>query len=150
MTGVVGVVCAALLVGAWHLGRGAPSAWRLVFVGLMAVLLAGMSLPPDVIRELASLLTRWWPGFGQTDLVTRQSSGMAHVLLFALVSAWLFRWRRDLGWPLLLSLLVGLSMITEGLQLAVDGRFASVSDVALNLLGVSIGFVLLALRGRWR
>jgi VanZ family protein len=151
MVTLVWGACAALLVGAWWLGRGAPVGWRLLFVGLMAVLLAGMSLPPELIRELAHALMRWWPGASRTDLVTRGSSGVAHVLLFALVSAWLVRWRRDLGGLRLLALLGSLSIITEVLQLAVEGRFASLGDVGLNLLGAAIGaaVLVLVLRARW-
>jgi len=139
---VVWLVCAGILLGAWTLSVGAPWRWRLLFVGLMTVLLAGMALPPDAIRLLVDTLTAWWPRSDETELITRGSSGLMHVVLFALVSTWLFVWRRDLPLITLFALLVALSSVTEALQLLVDGRFASVGDVGLNLLGAGLGYLL--------
>lgn len=139
---VIGSTCGAILLGAWFLSEGAPWRWRLVFVSLMAVLLAGMTLPPDAMQALVDALTVWWPASDDAVLITRGSSGAAHVVLFALVSAWLFVWRRDLPLALSLSVLVALSTVTEAMQLLVDGRFASVGDIGLNLLGVGFGWLL--------
>ncbi|MCG5497809.1 VanZ family protein [Ectothiorhodospira variabilis] len=137
------VICAGVLLAAWYLARPMPWFWRLGFLAAMALLLAGMTLPPEVIREGAGLVSSWWPWSQESDLVTQQTSAWAHLILFALVSAWLCWWRADLGVWVLLGLLVTLSFGTEGLQLLVDGRYASLTDVGINLLGAGIGLVLL-------
>lgn len=139
---LVFAICSGVLLGAWYLARPMPRFWRLGFLTAVALLLAGMTLPPEVIREWAALVSSWWPWSGEADLVTRQTSAWAHLILFALVSAWLSWWRADLGAWMLLVLLVTLSVGTEGLQLLVDGRYASLGDVGINMLGAGIGFLL--------
>lgn len=139
---------ALVLVVAWHLARPMPSVWRLGFLLVVGLLLAGMTLPPEAIRAVAAALHDWWPGPGDSNLVSQNSSAVAHLGLFALVSAWLCWWRADLRAWALVAMLGVLSVATEGLQLLVDGRYASILDVGLNLLGAAIGLAALWLSPR--
>lgn len=142
--------CAGVLLGAWLAARPMPGLWRWGFLFCVTLLLVGMTLPPEWVRLGVGWLSQYLPVClaSESSPVTEHGSATAHLLLFAVVSAWLTWWRADLGIGVLLPALVALSLLTEGLQLLVDGRYASWGDVGLNLLGSAFGLLLWPLAAR--
>lgn len=132
-------LCLIAGAGAWKLGRPTAAGWRWLFVGLVLLLMAGMTLPANLLGQLAEWFSGLWPWSQEPGQFTRSSSPWVHLLLYALVSSWLWHWRSDLGWR---RLWVGLGLLavgTEAVQPLVDGRYASVDDVLMNLLGAALG-----------
>jgi VanZ family protein len=112
--------------------------WRWLFRFAALVLLTGLSLPPSVIDRVRDLLSALLPVAREVSDAPGLSF-LVHFALFLVVSALLFRFRDDLGWRLLLAVMVTMSFVMEGVQLLVDGRYASWVDAGVNLLGVAVG-----------
>lgn len=51
-------ICAGLLLGAWYLGRPMLLLWRLGFLAAITLLLAGMTMPPELIRDWVAVVSR--------------------------------------------------------------------------------------------
>ncbi|NNF60882.1 MAG: VanZ family protein [Gammaproteobacteria bacterium] len=88
------------------------------------------------------------PDGGLLGFVTPQVQNLLHVPLFALLG-WAWCWAldqqcRELKKIILLGALIsaGWAVLDEMHQLYVPGRFASLTDITLNLVGVVIGLVL--------
>ena len=115
-----------------------PILWRWVFRGLTAATLLAMVAPPWLIEaslELARPILPLPTSGGGSGI----DSIFVHFLLFALLSCLLLTQRRDLGLSILLAALAVLSVLTESLQLLVEGRHADPWDVAVNLGGAAAG-----------
>lgn len=106
-------------------------------------LLAGMALPVETVFQVKQFVATLVPFLRELE-TGGSASFLVHLVLFALTSALLFAFRPDLRWHHLLAGLAALAFVTEGLQLLIDGRYASWADVGVNLLGVAIGAT-----GRW-
>jgi len=140
---LVALLCLLILAAGWWVSRPMGFIWRWLFRGVLVALLAGMALPADVVMEVRGFVGSLLPVLREVE-PGGGASFVVHLVLFALTSALLFVFRRDLRWEVLLAGLVVLAFVTEGVQLVVDGRFASWGDVGVNLLGVGVGFL-----GRW-
>lgn len=140
---LVALLCLVILAVGWWVSGPMGAVWRWLFRGVLMVLLAGMALPADAVLEVKKFVAALAPAL--QDIEPGGGTSIAvHLVLFMLTSALLFIFRHDLRWQHLLAGLVALAFVTEGVQLLVDGRYASWADVGVNLLGVAIGTA-----GRW-
>ena len=122
--------------------------WRWLFRVMVGVMIAGLSLPPAVIGWARDRLAVLLP-LAREISESPGTSYLVHFSLFLVVSALLFWFRQDLGRRRLLGSMVVLAFLMEGIQLLVDGRFASWWDVLANLtgVGVAVGLVRVGKRG---
>lgn len=136
MIWLVALLCAGLMGAAWWVSR--PVGWlaRWLFRASVLVMLLLLVLPPAAIEWIRDALSVFIPLAREASDVPG-ASYLVHFVLFAGVSGLLFWTRPDLGrlYPALS--MAAMAFITEGLQLLVDGRFASWADVGVNLLGVA-------------
>jgi len=131
----------ALLATAWWVSVPLHWVWRWLFRLVVAVSIAGLSLPPAAIAWVRDRLSVLLP-LAREVSDAPGASYLVHFGLFLLVSALLFWFRQDLGRRRLLAAMAALAFVMEGLQLLVDGRFASWWDVLANLAGVGVAFCL--------
>ncbi len=131
----VGVV----LWGGWRLTRPGPAWARWLIRGILLLLLAGILMPPDLMRLAVRLLS---------DLLTLDDSRrtaeldlqmVGHFGLFSLLAGPLFFTRADLGALPLLGALGALALSTELMQLFIGGRTMDPLDVLTDLVGVGFG-----------
>lgn len=113
---------------------------RWAFRGALLALLAGLTLPADIINLIIVFLSQFIPGLGEISDEPGASFGM-HFLLFLSVAMGLFLFRLDLAIAPLLGSLIALALITEGLQVPIPDRYADWADVGTNLVGVGIGLL---------
>ena len=143
------LLSAGLFALGWWVSR--PVGWlpRWAFRLAVLVMLLALVLPPAAIDWLRDALSALIPLAREASEVPGASYAV-HFSLFVGVSGLLFWTRPDLGrWYPALAM-AGLAFITEGLQLLIDGRFASWSDVLVNLLGVSVAALTVwSLRQDW-
>ncbi len=145
---LVAAAALAVFAAGWWLSRPMAAFWRWLFRAVMLLLVTGLTLPPAAIDWLRDQLSMFVPL--ARDLSNSSGADFwAHLLLFTLVSGLLFWFRLDMAKARLAGLLIALAFVMEGLQLLVDGRFASWGDVGVNLLGVALGAGVSTL-GRWR
>lgn len=136
MLWLASLLCAGLFGLAWWVSR--PVGWppRWLFRLAVLVMLLALVLPPAAIDWLRDALSVLIPLAREASEVPG-ASYLVHFLLFCGVSGLLFWTRPDLHRGSLLLGMASMAFITEGLQLLIDGRFASWTDVLVNLLGVS-------------
>lgn len=98
----------------------------------------GMLLPAEVIGWLRThlpILTQFWDGLNAAF----PALNPLHVLWYAWMSMlWWLAARRKWRWFGVM-VLVGLSGLSEALQLLVEGRTARLADVFNDMLGIAIG-----------
>ncbi len=143
MSGLLLVSLAGLtvLLAGWWVSRPIPLIWRWMFRLALLAMVTGLMLPSSAIEWLRDALAVFLP-LAREVSDAPASSYVGHFLLFVSVSGLLFWHRRDLPLPWLVATMASLAFITEGIQLLADGRYASWSDVAVNLFGVTIGLAL--------
>ncbi len=137
MVWLVVLPCAGLFGLSWWVSRPMGALARWLFRALVLLALLALVLPPAAILWIRDSLSVFLP-------LAREASDMpgasyvVHFLLFVAVAGLLFWTRPDLGrlYPALA--MATMALITEGLQLMVDGRFAAWADVAVNLIGVAV------------
>lgn len=139
------VTCLIVLGLAVWISRPMPALWRWAFRGLTAATLLAMTAPPWLIEEATIMLSLVVP-VPQAQGGSGITSILVHFLLFALLSALLFGQRRDLAVPILLTAVALFSVLTEGLQLMVQGRYADQWDVITNLAGSIAGALIAQFR----
>lgn len=143
------MLCAGLFGLGWWVSR--PIGWlpRWVFRLAVLVTLLALVLPPAAIDGLRDALSVLIPLAREASDVPG-ASYLVHFVLFAGLSGLLFWTRSDLGrWYPILGM-ASMAFVTEGLQLLIDGRFASWTDVLINLAGVSVAAVgVWGLRKAW-
>ena len=135
---VLTVTCLVVLGLATWVSQPIPAFWRWAFRGLTAATLLAMVAPPWLIEasiEMARPILPLPTSGGDSGI----ASILVHFLSFALLSGLLLTQRRDLGRSTLLAALAVLSVLTESLQLLVEGRHAGPWDVAVNLGGAAAG-----------
>ncbi len=134
MLWLVALLSAGLFALGWWVSRPVPWLLRWLFRLAVLVMLLALVLPPGAIDWIRDALSVLMPLARQADEVPG-ASYIVHFSLFFGVSGLLFWPRPDLGrlYPVLA--MAAMAVITEGLQLLVDGRFASWGDVLANLIG---------------
>ncbi len=137
---VVALLCAGLFALGWWVSR--PVGWlaRWVFRVAVLVMLLALAVPPAAIEWVRDALSGLIPLIQEAGEVPGLSY-LVHFTLFTGVSGLLFWTRPDLGRLYPGAAMVVLAFVLEGLQLLIDGRFASWGDVAANLLGVTVAAV---------
>lgn len=138
---LVCLAAVAVLVAGFWVSRPIPVVWRYLFRLALLAMVAGLMLPASAIDWVRDMLSLLLPLAREVTDVPGVSYWV-HFLLFVSVSGLLFWHRRDLPLPWLVATMASLAFITEGIQLLVDGRFASWGDVGVNLGGVAAGLVL--------
>ena len=135
------LLCAGLFSLGWWVSRPVGWFWRWVFRLAFLLMLLGLVLPPAGVDWIRDVLSVFVPLAREASDIPGVSY-LVHFTLFAVVSGLLFWIRTDLGrlYPALA--MAALAFITEGLQLLVDGRFASWGDVGMNLVGVAVAAAL--------
>lgn len=126
-----------LFSAAWWVSMPLHWVWRWLFRLMVAIMIAGLSLPPAAIGWVRDRLSVLLP-LAREVSEAPAASYLVHFSLFLVVSALLFWFRQDLGRRRLLAAMATLAFVMEGLQLLVDGRFASWWDVVANLSGVLV------------
>lgn len=145
----VGAGCLLVIVAGWWVSGPMRPPWRGRFRLLLAITLVAMVSPPGLIESARTLVARILPGASALGS-TESAAVLVHLLLFALVSALLFRHRRDLRALPLFAGLIALAFTTEGMQYLVDGRQAGWADVAVNVAGTTLGALLVLAMGGLR
>ena len=119
-----------MLRGRWHI---------LLPLGYMAALLLLSSIPGDASQDnLVGVIFEW---------VTPGWQNLLHIPLYAgLAASWLWalaKYPRRLRYPLTTSFMLTLlwGILDEAYQLGVPGRYGSLTDLALNMLGASCAIV---------
>ncbi len=135
------ILALAVIAGGWWVSRPMPLFWRWFFRLTLLAMVAGLMLPFAAIDWLRDALSLLLPLARDVTDVPGISLWV-HYLLFALVSSLLLWHRRDLPLLWVVVTLSSLAFITEGIQLLIDGRFASWTDVLVNLCGVATGLAL--------
>ena len=140
--GYAAVVISVILIYAvgWHLSEPMVTLGRWAFRLALAALLAGLTLPASVIKDIVQLLAIVLPQLGQISTTPSASVGM-HFFLFLLVSALLPFFRLDLNAKVIVMALASLAFVTEFLQALIPDRFFDWADVATNLTGVGLGII---------
>ena len=111
---------------------------------VLTVMLVGLLSPPELlqgIKDIVAILLPQGPPRGATP----DAHVLGHFALFGALAILLFWGRTDLGWLRLAGLLAVLAGATELMQLLVDGRQADWHDVAVDLAGVGLAALLVAL-----
>lgn len=135
------VISVMLIYGVgWHLSQPMVTLGRWAFRVALAALLAGLTLPASVIKDIVQLLALVLPQLGQISTTPNASVGM-HFFLFLLVSALLPFFRLDLNAKVIVTALASLAFVTEFLQALIPDRFFDWADVATNLTGVGLGII---------
>ena len=107
-------------------------------LALMALTLVLTVIPGSELGA-ASATLQWWPA--------PQLKNYGHVAFYALLailwSIWLSRWRFGEARTAMLALAIAFALGVAGefLQLVIPGRFASLTDCALNLAGACLGLI---------
>jgi VanZ family protein len=114
----------------------------------LAVLVAGLLAPPEMIETIRTLLAEligpWSP-----DSSELEPNMLGHFVLFGLLAMVAFQGRADLGLLRMSGLLIGLAIATELMQHLVDGRQADWQDVVVDGAGIGVGVLLLHLAWRF-
>lgn len=140
MLWLVTLFCAGLFGLGWWVSQPIGRLPRWGFRLAVLVMLLALVLPPAAIDWLRDALSVLIPLAREVGDVPG-ASYLVHFILFAGVSGLLFWTRSDLGhWYPILAM-ASMAFVTEGLQLLIDGRFASWNDVLINLAGVSVAAV---------
>jgi hypothetical protein len=134
---LVTFLCAGLFALAWWVSR--PVGWlpRWAFRLSVLVMLLALALPPAGIDWVRDSLSAFLPAVREASELPGFDY-LIHFILFTGVSGLLFWTRPDLGRRYPVGFMVFLAFALEGLQLLVDGRYASWGDVVANLLGIAI------------
>ncbi|MCC5865146.1 MAG: VanZ family protein [Wenzhouxiangella sp.] len=127
----------ALFTAGWWASAPMHWLWRWMFRLAVLTMIAGLSLPPAAIGWVRDRLSLLVP-LAREVSESPGTSYLVHFFLFLVVSALLFWFRQDLGRRRMLAAMVVLAFLMEGVQLLVDGRFASWWDVLANLTGVAV------------
>ena len=126
------------------------SIWHMLIIIMLAGILVGVLMPPDFKNSVGSMLRSSFPWISDAGALFR----VGHFLSFAslsLVVFWKARSRRDVFEKL--GLLVLFAMVTEVLQLLVDGRNSQVWDFFSDAAGVGAALIIsgvwLNMTGSW-
>lgn len=137
MLWLVGLLCGGVFALGWWVSRPVPWLARWLFRLSVLVMLLALALPPAAIDWIREALSALVP-LAQEASDVPGASYFVHLALFAGVSGLLFWTRPDLGRLYPGAAMVALAFLLEGVQLLVDGRFASWGDVTANLVGVTL------------
>ncbi len=150
----VSLVCVALWLVVAAMILWDHGSWRKGWLGIVAVAVLALMMAPTTV--MANMLTRIFgdvenfsPAFkGLLDLIGL--SALAHVIIFFLVGLLgALVWRKISKLYLSISLVL-FAIFTETVQLLTLGRDPSVSDLVLDIMGLSVGLcIVFGLRFLW-
>lgn len=134
-------------LGVWVTGP-LPVVWRwvtrIVLVGLLCAFLS----PAETVEQVREVVERVIPLAASASQVDK-AGWVVHFLLYTLLSALLF-FQRCRVEPAVLGLgLVVLAVVTESLQLLIEGREAAIGDLVINWIGVAAGYFVGRGMGVW-
>ena len=116
-----------------------------------SALLWGLSLFYLLVLSLTLLGPQplWYLGPLQPDTVTITDSTLSttrlHFLAFGALTLLVYHAARSTCWPqrgVALSLLVAYSLVTECVQSFIPGRFCETGDIAANVLGILLAWII--------
>jgi hypothetical protein len=132
-----------------RLTRPMDAASRTRLWSALAVLVAGLLAPPEMIATIRTLIAEII-GPWSLDSDGVEPNVLGHFVLFGLLAMVAFQGRADLGLLRMGGLLIGLAVATELMQRLVDGRQAEWQDLLVDVAGIGVGISLLHLAWRFR
>jgi hypothetical protein len=139
----IGLVLATL----WRLAHPMSPPLRSRFWIVLALLLAGIVAPPDLLSEVRDLFLALL--FSDPSIDTSfDLNAVGHFALFGALAVIVFHGRADLGWMHLAGILIAFAGVTELMQLLVDGRHADWQDIAVDLAGIGAAALAVTLARR--
>jgi hypothetical protein len=136
-----------VLVTLWRLAHPMSPPLRSRFWIVLALLLAGILAPPELLSGGRDLL--WSLLFLDPAIESSfDINAVGHFALFCALAVIVFQGRPELGWMHLAGLLIAFAGATELMQLLVDGRHADWQDIAVDLAGIGAAALVVTLARR--
>lgn len=116
--------------------------WKVAFVLALLFTIAMLCAPGSAVLSLKVWVASWLPFAQMLDQanVSEHSDKWVHLSLFSFLGTLAARiWGAQAVFKAVMLWLLGLAVVTEGLQHYIPGRDASVADLLADALGLAMG-----------
>jgi hypothetical protein len=137
-----------IVSAAERLSRPMDLAYRKRLWWVLALLVAGLLAPPEMLETVKTLLDHLALPWSDEDGGNLDLNVIGHFTLFGLLALVAFQGRADLGLLRMTGVLAALAVATELMQHLVDGRRADGYDVLVDVAGVAAAALILTLARR--